>query len=224
VPLAILARMDTRDDELVTTADVTEVMAAIEAVDLAAPWTEVAPTLRPALPRRRPLPSGTDDLPSVVYPPGIRATLALDIGPAILFVGRMQLAGWGVSEDHAFARALRNVRGRVRRRRQFALVHERICGQQALAFQSREGWAAALLLMPDELARVFGHRDGIVIAPMRDLVIHLPVHADPLIALLVLEEFAQADMNALELPAYRLVNGRLAVAGEAPAGGAPLLH
>jgi hypothetical protein len=210
--------MKTQEDRLVTTADVAEVMAAIEAVDLEAPWTEVAPSLRLALPRRRPLPPGTEDAPSQVYAPGIRAMLALDIGPALLFVADEQLARWGVSADHAFARALANVRGRLRRRRHFALIHERICGESTTAFQSREGWASSLLLLPDELCRVIGARDGLILAPMRDLVIHLPLDADPVLGLLILEEFATADMNALDLPPLVLVDGRLGFAG-GPFGG-----
>jgi hypothetical protein len=198
-----------RARELVAIAEVAEVMAAIEAVDLEAPWEDAAPGLRPALPRRRPLPPGTDDLPSQLYAPGIPAVLALDIGPALLFVRREQLAVWGVSADHAFGRALANVRRRVSRRRQSALVHEWICGTPAIAFCSREGWAAALLLIPDELCRVLGGRDGVVLAPMRDLVIRLPLDADPEIVHLILEGFAEADVNALDLPPFALVNGRL---------------
>jgi hypothetical protein len=198
-----------RDEGLVAVADVAEVMAAIEAVDLDAPWQEAAPGLRLALPRRRPLPSGTDDLPSRIYPPGIPAVLALDIGPALLFVGREQIANWGVSSDRAFERALANVRGRVSRRRLFALVHEWICGTPTIAFCSREGWAATLLLLPGELCRVLGGRDGLILAPMRDLVIRLPLDAEPELAQLVLEEFAAADINALDLPPFALVDGRL---------------
>ena len=201
--------MKTRDDELVTTADVHEVMAAIEALDLEAPWREAAPRLRLALPRRRPLPPGTDDLPSRVYAPGIRATLALDIGPAMLFVNEAQVAAWGVSVDTAFRRALGNVRDRVLRRRQFALVHERILDTPTVAFQSREGWASSLLLLPKELVRVFGRREGILLAPMRDVLLLMPLDAEPGLALAVLEDFAEADMNALDLPLFVLLDGQL---------------
>lgn len=187
-------------------------MAAIEALDLAAPWEEVAPRLRLALPRRRPLPPGTDDLPTMEFAPGIRVTLGLDIGPAMLFVAREQLKGWGVSADRAFRRALSNVRVRVRLRKQFALVHETILGTSTVAFQSREGWASSLLLLPEELSRVFGRRDGLILAPMRDLVIRMPLDAEPELAWLILEEFAEEDMNALDLPLFALVDGRLSKA------------
>jgi hypothetical protein len=201
--------MTTRDEALVSTADVHEVMAAIEAVDLDAPWDSVAPQLRPALPRRRPLPPGTDGLPSQELPPGIRVTLGLDIGPAMLFVSQEQLDRWGVTLEQALRRAVSNVRVRVRLRRQWAILHERIAGVPTLAFQSREGWAASLLLAPGELTRVLGRREGIVLAPMRDLLLLMPLDAEPALAYLVLEEFARADMNALDLPIFSLLGGRL---------------
>jgi hypothetical protein len=213
--------MTTQDEQLVQVADVHEVMAAIEALDLDAPWRDVAPRLRIALPRRRPLPPGTDDLPSRIYAPGIRATLGLDIGPAMLFVNEEQVARWGVSVDTAFRRALDNVRQRVRRRKHFGLIHEPICDTPTVAFQSREGWASSLLLLPKELVRVFGQRDGIVLAPMRDLLLLLPLHADPGLALFILEEFADADMNALDLPLLALLDGQLHQALAIPDPGAP---
>jgi hypothetical protein len=201
--------MTTRSEPLVTTADVHEVMAAIEAVDLEAPWEEMAPRLRPALPRRRPLPPGTGDLPTQDFAPGIRITLGLDIGPAMLFVGHDQLAAWGVTAEQAFRRAISNIRVRVRLRRQFALLHEPICGVPTVAFQSRDGWASALLLLPEELERVFGQRSGVILAPMRDLLLLMPLDVEPDLAHVILEEFARVDMNALDVPPIGLLDGSL---------------
>jgi uncharacterized protein YtpQ (UPF0354 family) len=213
--------MTTSADPLVRTADVHAVMAAIESVDLEAPWEAAAPRLRPALPRRRPLPPGTDDLPEREYPPGIRVTLGLDIGPAMLFVNHAQVDRWGVTADQAFRRALSNIRTLVRRRRQFALIHQRICGVPTVAFQSREGWASSLLLLPDELTRVLGARNGLLMAPMRDLLLLMPIDAEPGLAYLILEEFAEADMNALDLPLFVLLEGRLMPAIGIPADASP---
>lgn len=202
--------MTARQGPLVTTAEVDEVITAIETFDLQAPWSEVAPNLRLTLPRRRPMPPGAKDLPAREFPPGIRAGLGLDIGPAMLFISEKQLDGWGVTPDRAFDQALSNVRARVAARKQFALIHERIAGVPTIAFQSREGWSSSLLLLPEELARVLGSRSGLVLAPMRDLVICLPLDAEPEFSQYLLDEFAEADMNALDLPVFALVDGRLA--------------
>jgi hypothetical protein len=201
--------MTSRQDQLVTTAEVEDVVAAIEAVNLDAPWSEVTPNLRIALPRRRPLPQGVGDLPTRDFPPGIAAGLGLDIGPAMLFVGDEQLAGWGVTADRGFEQALANVRARVAARKQFALIHEHIAGVPTVAFQSREGWASSLLLLPQELTRVLGERNGLILAPMRDLLLCMPLDTEPEFAYLMLDQFAEADMNALDLPLFALVDGEL---------------
>ena len=201
--------MTTPDETLVTTAPVEDVLAAIESADLEAPWEEVAPNLCVALPRRRALPVNPDELPKCTYPPGIEAILGLDIGPAMLFVPPEQLAKWEVTTDEAFERALDNVRERVASRKQFALVHERIADVPTLAFQSREGWASQLLLLPGELVRVLGDRNGLILAPMRDLVISLPLDVEREFAHWLLEEFAEVDMNALDVPPMALVDGHL---------------
>jgi hypothetical protein len=218
--------MSTEDDLLVTTASVDEVLQAIEAVDLNASWEDVAPKLRLALPRRRAMPPSSDDLPTREFPPGVQVGLGLDIGPAMLFVGTDQIAGWGVSADEAFDQALENVRARVASRRQFALMHEHIGGVPTIAFQSREGWASSLLLLPDQLKRVLGDDDGLILAPMRDLILQLPIDTEPGFALFLLEEFAEADMNALDLPIFVRLEGELhrTLAVPAPAPREATMH
>jgi hypothetical protein len=208
--------MATLDDPWVTTASADEVMDAIETVDLDAPWRDVAPNLYPALPRRRPLPVDPEELPVREYPPGIRTLLGLDIGPAMLFVTDEQLGTWGVTAAEAFERALGNVRAGIAARTQFALVHERMADVPVLAFQSRAGWASSLLLIPDELCRVFGRRNALVLAPMRDLLISLPLDVERGFAHWLLEEFAQVDMNALDVPPLALVDGDLSRAVGVP--------
>jgi hypothetical protein len=201
-----------RDRELVTVAPFHEVVAAIEAIDLEGPWESLRERLRLVLPRRRSLPPGVDDLPKRTYDPGIPVGLGLDVGPAMLFVGEGQLRGWGVDADAAFAQGEANLRALVGVRRTFALVREPIGGVETLAYQSRDGWAASLLLAPDELCRVLGERTGLILAPMRDLVMWMPVDADPEFAAWVYEEMADVDMNALDLPLLVMVDGVLSVA------------
>jgi hypothetical protein len=200
------------DREVVVVAPFHEVVAAIEAIDLEGPWETLRDRLRLVLPRRRPLPPGVDDLPLRRFGPGIPVGVGLDVGPAMLFVGQGQLRGWGVDADTAFAQAEANLRALVGARRTFALLREPIGGVETLAYQSRDGWAASLLLVPDELSRVLGQRNGLILAPMRDLVMWMPVDTDPEFAAWVFEEMADADMNALDLPLFVMVDGVLSIA------------
>ncbi len=203
-------RMTTIEDErLVVTASVEEVLEAIEALDLEAPWEEAAPFLRIALPRRRELPPDLEPRPERDFPPCFTAGLGLDIGPAMLFVARAQLEAWGVTEDEAYGRALQNVRDRVAAKKHHAVVSQRVADVPMAVFQSHEGWASNLLLLPDELMRVLGERDGIILAPMRDVVIRLPFDTDGGFVVWLLEEFAAEDMNALDVPILALEDGEL---------------
>jgi hypothetical protein len=201
--------MTTADEPLVETAPVEDILSAIESVDLQAPWEEMAPNLRVALPRRRQMPVDPDELVPHSFAPGIETVLGLDIGPAMLFVPPQQLASWEVTAEEAFERALDNVRERVAARKQFALIHERIAEVPTVGFQSREGWASQLLLLPDELVRVLGDRNGLILAPMRDLVVCLPLDVEREFAQWLLDEFAVVDMNALDIPPLALVDGQL---------------
>ena len=134
----------------------------------------------------------------------------------MLFVGHEQLDGWGVSADRAFEQALANVAG-ASRGPQAVRPHPRAHrGRPTVAFQSREGWASSLLLLPDALVRVLGDRNGLLLAPMRDLILCLPLDAEHDFAQYLLDEFAAVDMNALDLPPVALVDGHLSYAVGVP--------
>ena len=205
------SRQDSHDEPLVSVAPFHEVVAAIEAVDLEGPWDALKERLRLVLPRRRPMPPGVDDLPGRLYPPGITVGVGLDVGPAMLFVGQAQLTAWGIDEDAAYGQAEANLRALSSARRTFALVREPIGGVETLAYQSRDGWAASLALLPDELCRVLGKRSGLILAPMRDLVMWMPLDTDHDLAAWVLEELAAVDINALDIPLLALVDGALTI-------------
>lgn len=168
------------------------------------------------------MPPETGDLLERMWPPGLRVGLGLDVGPAMLFVGREQTDMWGVSVDTAYQQAQSNVYERLGAMSRLALLREHIAGTRTIAFQSGEGWASSLLLMPHELGEVLGERAGLILAPMRDLVLWLPADTDLVLAEWILDEFAEADMNALDVPVLTLTAGHLEIAAAesfASAGG-----
>jgi hypothetical protein len=207
------------DGPVVQMASVDAVLDAIEQLDLDRPWLKVAPHLFPMLPRRRPLPVETDPPLRRSYPPGIEIGFGVDIGPAMLHVGESQIERWGVTEAEVAAAAVGNVRQRAAARRQFGLIQERIQGVPVTVFQSREGWASALLLVPDELGRIMGDKPGLLLAPMRDVLLRMPLDTDVALAHWLLEEFVALDPNGLAVPVLALVDGVLRFA-PSPAPGA----
>jgi hypothetical protein len=200
-----------------------EVLDAIEAIDLGQGWEAIAPSLMPLLPRRRPLPPMDPPLSQFVAP-GFRITYGVDIGPAFWFVSEKQLPGWGVSVDELAERALANVRDRATARAQFGLIHEVVADVPTLAFQSREGWASALLLLPDQLARVFGDEPRLILAPMRDVLFGLPLDTDREFAHWFLDELRDMDMNALDVPPLTFAGGELQIDRRMPMHGRSRPH
>ena len=199
-------------------ASMEEVLAAIEMVDLDRPWAAVAPSVMPVLRRRRPLPAEADAPLRRIYAPGLEVSFGVDIGPAFFYIAPGQVSRWGVTEDEVAARGLANVRARAEARRQFGLIRDTVGGTPLMAFQSREGWASALLLLPDLLARVFGPAPALILAPMRDILFRLPIDAEQELALWMLDEFTSLDPNALEVPVLALVDGDLRFASEGSSG------
>jgi hypothetical protein len=133
----------------------------------------------------------------------------IDIGPAVMHVGPDLLSTWSIDPAELTATALENLRLRTRRSRTRDLLEDAIDGEPVRILQSGEGWASTLLLVEDELARIFGDEQQRFIAPMRDLLISLPVTADPEFVGWLNEEFAALDPNALALEAFTFQGGRL---------------
>jgi hypothetical protein len=200
-----------RDGSPIVMSDPLEVLEAIERLGPDLPFESVAGNLRPILPRRRAMPPGTEAGVTVLRPPGIAVGIGVDIGPAFLHVGEGLLATWQVTAEEALERAIDNVRALSSGGPVTALVQEQVGGVPVRAFQSRGGWASALLLVPDELARRFGPDPCLLAAPMRNLMLAVPIEQDRVVLHWILDEIAAEDPNGLLLPLFSLVGGELRI-------------
>lgn len=172
-------------------------------------WEVMAPNLIPVLPRRRPMPPLAGEPFRVTLPPGIPTGFGIDIGPAFLIVGEQLLSGWPVGPADLVATGLDNLRARMRPVRARDLVREVIDGAPVRILQSGVGCASALLLLPDELERIFGPAPHCLIAPMRDVLISLPPDVDRTFVGWLNDELAEMDPNGLALDAFRFEGGAL---------------
>ena len=172
-------------------------------------WASMADAVIPILPRRRPLPPLAGEPFRVTLPPGIPTGFGLDIGPAFLVVGQSLLATWPVGPADLVATALDNLRSRMRPVRPRDLVRQAIDGVPVRVLQSGAGCASGLVLVEDELRRIFGAEPQCLIAPMRDILISMPVDADRAFVAWINDEFAEMDPNGLALDAFVLDDGGL---------------
>jgi len=181
-------------------------------------WASIAPNVIPILPRRRPLPPAAGAPFRVTLPPGIPTGFGIDIGPAFLVVGEGLLGTWPVGPADLVARALENLRDRMLPIRPRDLVRQGLDGVPVRVLQSGVGCASALLLVPDELQRIFGTGPQAFIAPMRDILISVPPDTDAAWLAWLNDEFAEMDPNGLALDAFRLEAGELRYVTLGPRG------
>jgi hypothetical protein len=188
------------------------VLGALSRLPADLDWPSVRDLVVPVFTRRRPFPFETGTPVRVLLPPGVLTGFGVDIGPAVLHIGEDILATWPVNRDELADRALANLRSLVRRVRPRDVIDEHLDGQPVRILQSGEGWASTLVLLADELSRIFGRAPQRFIAPMRDLLISMPASVDPDLCAWLAEELAAMDPNALALESFVLADGRLTCA------------
>ena len=196
----------------VIAASVDELMAALEQLTDVS-WATIRPLVLPIFQRRRPFAFPTPPAAVCIVAPGVSIGFAADLGPALVHVHEELLVRWRVDLEEVHEAAFRNLRSAVRARAQWSVVREKVQGYETVAFQSDEGWASTLLLVPDLIEHVFGPGEHLFVAPMRDLLIGLPAAVDLELATWLTSEFEALDPNALCLEAFLWRDGRLEIVG-----------
>jgi len=170
-------------------------------------WDDVADDILPIFERARPFGYEVEPPAHAIVPPGVTVGFGVDLGLAFARVAAAHLEAWPVDLADVAERALKNLRRRARRARDYDLVREPVGGVPTVAFQSRDGWASTVILVPEAIERLFGSAPALFVAPSRDLLVGLPVDVDPGFATWLTEEFEATDPNALRLEAFEWRDG-----------------
>jgi hypothetical protein len=195
----------------VVSPTVEDVKAALETMPEELTWEVIAPEVIPLFQRVRPYHPSMPDQLRIVVPPGLTVGFGVDIGPAFITVSPDMAEGWGVPTDEILGRALANLEARMARVRPRD-VHDGTIGDMPVRFlQSPTGSASTYVLVPDALARILGRHRQLVLAPMRNLLISLPITADRDFAAWLFDEIASQDPNCLAPTAFVIGNGQLAL-------------
>ena len=190
--------------------DIDEVLRAARDVPDPGDWEAIAAGIVPIFERLRPFPFDVGQPLAAVLPPGVSVGIGYDFGPAFMKVTRELAARWPVSEREIVERALANLRRRMGTGLHGLQTHrDSIDGVPFIAVRSGDGWASTLLLVPDLLETVFGSEPSLFLAPMRDLLIALPIDVDLAFATSLTEGFEALDPNALCLEGFAWRSGRL---------------
>lgn len=191
-----------------TRADEATILAAVNRLDLDRPWSKAGADVRPMLPRIRPYPFPVEPVRTML-PPGILVGFGVDIGPALTMIDSGQLERWGVGVDAVAERAVDNVRQIAASCDPGRVVRQSVADVPVMAFQSGDGIAASMLLVPETLPRFFGTGPLLLLAPMRDLLIALPASVEREFAAWFADEWETLDPNHLHLGGWLYEAGSL---------------
>ena len=195
----------------VVTPSFEEVLAALETMPQELTWESVAPEVVPLFQRIRPYHESMPEQLRVVVPPGLSVGFGVDIGPAFITISPDMATDWGVPPDEILGRAVANLEQRMAAVRPRD-VHDGTIGDVPVRIlQSPTGSASTYVLVPGALGRILGRHRQLVLAPMRNLLISLPVTADRDFAAWLFDEFASQDPNCLAPAAFVIGDGTLAL-------------
>lgn len=116
------------------------------------------------------------DLPRVraVAGPGCAVEFGMDLGGVYLTVDAIVAERWECSPEQLREVSLANLRRRTSLLSPAKLSTGVFSGRMTRLFR-QPGWAASLVLLDDELMRLFGAHDQFIAAPSRSLLLSFPI-------------------------------------------------
>lgn len=151
-------------------------------------------------------------LPTVHLPPGIDVSFSVEVEVVGISIDQEKLDQWDMTVDQLVAPAMGNLRRIVGTWR--GKVYEDDYDGVPLRMLDRwPYWASSLVLLPDELQRIFGPEDQLFIAPFACNLISLPIDVDRDFAADIVDVYGTVNPRSLLLgmPAFALRDGQLSV-------------
>jgi len=195
--------------EGVASASLEELEAVLSEQPADLNWTWAADRVIPVMSRIRPYPPGFPEPLRTIVEPGVAVGFAIDVGPAFVPIHADLIRGWGVTLADIHTRALSNTIARAASIRPKEIVHGSVGGAPTRWLQTGKSIGSVLVLVPDQLGRIFGPAPALFITPMRDLIIGLPADGEPDLAFWLWSEVASDDPNCLAPVGYRFDGTRL---------------
>jgi hypothetical protein len=155
----------------------------------------------------------TSAFPSIEMDPGIEVTVAIDVDVATITVDQEMLDRWDMTIERVASAALGNLRREIGT---WAGTIYTDATYEDIPVRGLEGWpawATSLLLLPDELKRLFGDQDQVFITPYQCCLLSLPIDVDRDVAADIVDLYGYVNPRSLMIgvPAFALRNGSLYV-------------
>lgn len=172
------------------------------------PWEWARPRLLPLL--AGPYIDADDDPPvRGISDLGCAVVYGLQVGSAFPLVNERVAERWECSADQIHGVAMANLEARASRLSASAVKGGTLSGRIVRIADRDVGWASSLLLVPDQLMRLFGSTDQVFGAPSRSVLISLPLGTPPEIVAHIVIDFEMAETWPLMLDPFVLLGGRL---------------
>jgi hypothetical protein len=201
-------------DPAIETPSLDEILTSIDRMPDPGEWSNVSRIVMPMFIRARPHAFSAEqgELVTVEMPPGVTVGFGLDIGMAFAHVTRDLLSKWDRDLGTLVSQAMNNLRRRAAQLTPDYVIHEPSdSGYTMKGLQAPGGWASTLLLLPEDLERLFGCEPQVFIAPMRALLMSFPADVPRDTVAFFAQEFEGLDPAALRLEAFVLRDGRLTI-------------
>jgi hypothetical protein len=140
------------------------------------PWDWAEPRLLPLLCGPIIDPPG-EHVVRTVAGPGCAIEIGMDLGGVFPVVDASVAERWETSPDQLRDTALANLRRRTARLSPASLSTGAFSGRIVRMLRGPAGYAASLVLLQDELMRIFGPQDQILAAPGRSMLVSFPIDA-----------------------------------------------
>lgn len=199
------------------------VAEALESIPDEAPWAWAALRVLPVIRGRRV--QVIDDVeletmgfrplsafPTLEMAPGIEVAFAIEVDVVWVTVDQRQLDRWEMTVQALVPAAMANLR-RTARTWQGSVYADCLDGVRVRALEGWPHWATSLILVSDELKRLFGAHDQLFLAPYACNLLSLPIDVNRDFAADLVDLFGIVNPRSLLLgvPAFALRDGELSI-------------
>jgi hypothetical protein len=143
-----------------------------------------------------------------VAPPGCAIVFGLPLGPGFAQVDEIVAERWECSTQQLLGTAMSNLQERAARLPRTVAVGGTMSGRIVRVAQ-RPSWVSSLLLVPEELKRLFGAHDQVFAAPGRGTLLSLPIDMPGPVAAEIVVDFERGESYPLCLDPFALCDGKL---------------
>lgn len=172
------------------------------------PWEWAAPRLLPILsgpsfdPRGEPVVRARSELGPMIQ-------FGVELGGAYAFVDEIVAQRWECSAGQLMDRAMSNLVRRATNLPENEVVSGVMSGRSIRLLQDRPRWASSLLLVPDQLFRLFGDHDQVIGAPTPSCLVSLPIDTPPHTIAEIIVDFESRTLHCLWLDPFVVEDGKL---------------